>query len=86
MGQSPPMNMLSFDKKIWLLHRKLHHRFLRFQECFVSATEDLKEYKDTETSGGHASASASKSTASKVEPVISLLSSDSDSDSETSIE
>lgn len=69
------MHMMSFDRKIWLLHRKLHHRFLRFAQCFVSATENLPEYKDVEKAPPSA---ASKSTET---PVVSLMSSDSsDSD------
>ena len=42
LGKSPPMNMLSFPKDAWILHRKLHHRFLKFKKRFIAATEELE--------------------------------------------
>ena len=50
LGKSPPMNMLSFPKDVWVLHRKLHHRFLKFKKRFIAATEDLRDYKRREGS------------------------------------
>ena len=76
MGNSPPMHMMSFSRTVFLLHRKLHHRFVRFYRFFESATEALKEYKDSKRLA--VAVAASKST--KKQPVISLLSSDSESE------
>ena len=40
------MWMEKFDRSVWVLHRKLHHRYLRYSEDFQSATEDLPSYID----------------------------------------
>ena len=37
------MNMVRFHKDVWELHRKLHHRFLKFARFITSATKDLPE-------------------------------------------
>lgn len=66
------MNMTSFDRSVWLLHRKLHHRFLKIQDYFVRAGELLPEYRrrrDSPRAASSASASVSGS-----QDVICLLS------------
>ena len=37
------MNMHKFDKDIWYLHRKLFHRYLKYEKYFRKATEELPE-------------------------------------------
>ena len=80
MGKSPPMNMLMFDKEVWLLHRKLHHRFVKFAKYFVEAGEDLVDYQQREDGlknvDHHASASDSADVAGS-QNVICLLSDES---------
>ena len=39
------MNMVRFHKDVWVLHRKLHHRFLKFARFITSATKDLPDYQ-----------------------------------------
>ena len=80
LGKSPSMSMKSFDKSVWMLHRKLHHRFLRYQQCFVDATEQLEEYQEAEQVASRPA--ASKSDAPK-QQVICLLSSDTSSGTES---
>lgn len=38
------MNIVHFDKGVWQLHRRLHHRFIKFAEYVKQATEDLDDY------------------------------------------
>ena len=73
------MNMLQFDKGVWILHRKLHHRFLKYQNYFVEATEDLPEYQVRDGQNVVSTASKSKSTTAGGN-VISLLTESEDSD------
>ena len=39
------MNMDNFDKDIWMLHRKLFHRYIKYFKYFKAATEALPEYQ-----------------------------------------
>ena len=39
------MSMTNYPYNVWNLHRKLHHRYLRFQRCFEEAEEGLEEYQ-----------------------------------------
>lgn len=54
MGQTKHMNMLAFDYRIWTLHRRLFHRFLKFQRSIRHATEDLTDFdeEDPDTAAG----------------------------------
>ena len=49
MGKSPSMNMNNFPMDVWLLHRKLHHRFMRSKDCVAKATFTLRDYQDALT-------------------------------------
>ena len=40
------MSMENFPYDVWRLHRKIHHRYLRFLACFKQAEEELEEYID----------------------------------------
>ena len=77
------MNMLQFDKGVWLLHRKLHHRFLKNRKYFVEATEDLPDYQMRD--GQSVTHAAKKNTTSKTvcKNVISLLTDSEDDESST---
>ncbi len=44
-GKDHLMNMLNFDKSIWILHRKLFHRFIKYYKFFKKATLVLPEYQ-----------------------------------------
>ena len=81
------MNMLLFDRAVWVLHRRLHHRFLKFFTHIEEATEELCDYQDAQESAAPATAArpnASAAAAPSGEQVICLLSADSDaSDDET---
>ena len=49
------MNIVHFDKAVWQLHRRLHHRFIKFAEYVKQVTEDLDDYigaEETETKKG----------------------------------
>ena len=39
------MNMENFPYEVWALHRKLFHRFLKYQKYFTRSTKSLPEYK-----------------------------------------
>ena len=71
------MNMLHFDREVWVLHRRLHRRFMKFYDHIEQAIQDLEELQDCALAP---SAVASANTDSK--QVICLLSTDS-SDSNT---
>jgi len=45
LGKSPLMNMENYPHDIWILHRKLFHRFLKYRKYFKKATSCLDEYK-----------------------------------------
>ena len=71
------MNVLAFPKDVWLLHRKLHHRFLKFKKRFIAATEDLADYQRREGMIFAGSDSANEPTKKKsvaAEQIICLLS------------
>ena len=74
------MNMTNFDRRVWLLHRKLHHRFLKLKDYFIRAGELLPDYRKLRD-GRSASASASASVSGS-QAVICLLSSDSAGDTD----
>ena len=42
------MNMENFPYEVWSLHRKLFHRFLKYQKYFTRSTKSLPEYKSAE--------------------------------------
>ena len=79
VDKSPPMNMLQFDKEVWLLHRKLHQRFLKFRKYFVEAGEDLAEYKLREGANNVSASAGGSDSASASKTVICLLSDESHS-------
>ena len=87
LGKAPAMNMLLFDRAVWVLHRRLHHRFLKFFTHIEEATKELCDYQDAQESAAPATAArpnASAAAAPSGEQVICLLSADSDaSDDET---
>ena len=92
LEKSPPMNMNSFPKEIWILHRRLHHRFLKQKDHVSTVTHNLTEYKKrlqtqnaTAASKSTASAPATAAAASKSSAlnVLCLLSESSEDDSET---
>ena len=92
LGKSPNMNMLNFDKEIWTLHRKLHHRFLKFRRMFTRATEELEEYQQKFQDGETVTRTTHTEDASpKSSQVVCLLLSDSEgsafagSDSDASV-
>ena len=39
------MSIGNFPFDVWALHRKLHHRFLRFYHIIQDITEELPEFK-----------------------------------------
>ena len=41
------MAMTNYPHDVWILHRKIHHRYLRFRKCFEEACEELEEYKES---------------------------------------
>ena len=45
LNKVPFMNMENFEKSIWVLHRKLFHRFLKYIKYFRKATTELPEYQ-----------------------------------------
>ena len=44
LHKAPAMNIVNFDKEVWILHRRLHHRFIKFAEYVKQATEGLDAY------------------------------------------
>ena len=61
------MNMTSFDPDIWLLHRKLYHRYVKYHECFDRHTADIPSYKTLLDSPPAAAAGVKKE---KPKPVL----------------
>ena len=78
MGKSPNMNMLNFDKEVWTIHRKLHHRFLKFYKSFAEATNELEEYKEPYVEGETVTRTTHRDTSPKSSQVVCLLLSDSE--------
>ena len=75
------MNMLQFDKGVWLLHRRLAHRFVKFFRFIREATQQLEDYQLREA-GDMSDTTPSKSASGK-SSIVCLLSSDSSSNSDT---
>ena len=46
LDKNPKMKMLAFPMEVWKLHRRIHHRFLRFWNCFARATDNLPQMQD----------------------------------------
>ena len=77
LGKAPAMNMLHFDRDVWVLHRRLHRRFIKFYDHIEQAIQDLEELQDSALAPP---AVASANTDSQ--QVICLLSDSSDSNTE----
>ena len=73
LGKAPNMSMNNFPKDVWMLHRKLVHRYLRFKTCFNDCLEDVPEYIKARERGDAAAAS-SKNSPKKMQQIICLLS------------
>ena len=83
LGENPKMNMMNFPRDVWILHRKLFHRFLKHFQCFKNATEQLEDFCDSDSDDGSVASSYSKKKTGQFKKkdggfVISLLSSDSE--------
>ena len=39
------MNVEKFDHDVWMLHRKLFHRYIKYEKYFSRATENLPEFQ-----------------------------------------
>ena len=82
------MNIVHFDKGVWQLHRRLHHRFIKFSEYVNNATEDLEDYitreEDETTKRGRLTGGKDTATAAScaTSNVVCLLSDSSESDDE----
>ena len=46
IGKCPPMNISNYDSDVWLLHRKLFHRYVKYHECFDRVTEAIPSYNE----------------------------------------
>ena len=72
VGKAPNMSMNNFPKDVWILHRKLVHRYLRFKRCFDDCLNDVPEYrKALKENDGEASSAAEPAEPSK--QIICLL-------------
>ena len=45
MGKDQLMNMNNYDKSIFVLHRKLFHRYMKYVKFFRKATVELPVYQ-----------------------------------------
>ena len=45
LGKFPLMNMENFDPEVWHLHRKLFHRYIKYERYFTTATAELAEFQ-----------------------------------------
>ena len=70
--------MLNFDKAVWTIHRKLHHRFLKYRKLFVQATEDLAEYQKAFVEGETVTRNPNDHASPKSSQIVCLLLSDSE--------
>ena len=80
------MNMLQFDRGVWGLHRRLHHRFLKFFQHVEDATADLEDYQaraQTDATVERVAKSATNAVGDMAN-VMCLLSSSSSSEAEAS--
>ena len=83
MGRSKHMNILDFDYGIWRLHRRLFHRFMKFERYFRRATKALPDYDEDEDPYASSSVLDVHGNDPPVQKsVICLLSSDSDEEGE----
>ena len=82
MGRSKHMNILAFDYGIWKLHRKLFHRFMKFERYFRRATKALPDYDEEEDPYASSVLDVDGNETSVQKSVICLLSSDSDEEGE----
>ena len=48
LGKAPTMWMDSFPHDVWIMHRRLHHRYLRYHKCFDKATVNLPSFTAAE--------------------------------------
>ena len=94
LNKVPFMNMENFEKSIWVLHRKLFHRFLKYIKYFRKATTELPEYQQAIQDEIHAKEkemlAKEKKKEEELEPqpinhIISLLTSSSDEVSEDEV-
>ena len=81
LGKNPTMWMQDFPHDVWELHRKLHHRYLKFHKCFDDATAALPSFmaaaadpKQTEPKLKKTTKAKSKAPAATEEQVICLMS------------
>ena len=59
VGKAPNMSMNNFPKDVWILHRKLVHRYLRFKRCFNDCLNEVPQYiKALKENDGDASSAA----------------------------
>ena len=77
------MNMENYDRGIWMLHRKLFHRYMKYYKYFKQATEALPEFQQLLADDDDAEAAEvlKKEAESQSVPkshIISLLTSSSD--------
>jgi hypothetical protein len=77
LGKSPPMSISNFDREVWVLHRKLHHRYIKYVKSFERATQILPGFGDDPRTPVKKGASAS-AVAQKITPTVICLLSDSD--------
>ena len=78
LGKVQLMNMNNFSFEIWTMHRKIFHRFLKYQKYFTRATSNLPEYHEVEVVKEEPAAVGCADTSvccPKCQPVICLLSS-----------
>ena len=77
------MNMENYDKDIWMFHRRIFHRYIKYFKYFKAATEALPEYQrlveeETEEAKQDEEEKDDEAPAVTTSNIISLLTSSSD--------
>ena len=94
LDKAVPMNMKRFPHEIWVLHRRLHHRFLRQQARVATSTTKLSEYQQrvrkhalkAVSEADSTDGAAAATTEEKVLDFVCLLTSSSDESEGTTTE
>ena len=78
---NPKMCLTNCNYDVWVLHRKLVHRFLRYYQAFCDVTDTLVDFDDADAPApacGTPAAAATQPAVTASPSVICLLSSDSE--------
>jgi alpha-beta hydrolase superfamily lysophospholipase len=83
------MNMHNYPMDVWVLHRKIHHRFIKHKDYILKATLTLRAYQDAIMRNENAATESAATTAESAPaarssaPTVVYLLSSSDTEDDT---